>query len=175
MGLAEQMIQGRTIADMFVVSRSEPGVIIEQQLAHGAVSGEAGEPASLSSAEVKVLVEAALKLEKHFAIAQDIEWAIDERGQLVILQARELRLKQAHRQSVRSGKSVLPLASGGTTIFAGHAVGEAWVSARRDLDSFRGAVLIASRPPGACCRVPEDCRSDHSVWESCRPCSDVGP
>jgi pyruvate, water dikinase len=147
-GLAEQMVQGQTTADMFVVSRNEPGLIYQQQLACELIPGiPKKEDASLTSAEVKTLVEMALKVEKHFGHSQDIEWAIDEQGRAAILQTRELRLEKSHPEAGRQSTSDSPLLSGGTTIFAGRAVGEAWVlHSKRDIGSVpEGAVLVVEQ------------------------------
>jgi pyruvate,water dikinase len=146
-GLAKLMVQGQTTADMFVVSRNEPGIILQKQLACELTPGIAREDASLTSAEVKTLVEMALKVEKHFGHAQDIEWAIDEQGRAAILQTRLLRLAESKPEASRQSASDSPLLSGGTTIFAGRAVGEAWVlHSKRDMDSVpEGALLVVEQ------------------------------
>jgi len=125
-GLAEDMVQGRAAADVFWASRTEPGEILERRPAYDAVPGK-NKDVSISTAEVKTLVESALQIEKHFGRPQDIEWAIDQSGKLAILQARELRLADSQPQQTRSGKLPDPLLSGGITIFAGCAVGNAWI------------------------------------------------
>jgi pyruvate,water dikinase len=140
-GLAEQMVQGHVAAAVFLASRKEPGVLIERH--PGDAASAANGKVSLSPADVKVLVESALKIERHFGNPQDIEWAIDEQGKPVILQARQLRLTERGRQPVSPGKLPPPLASGGTTIFAGRAVGEAWIMRPgRNLDSVPEAALV---------------------------------
>ncbi len=126
-GLADQMAQGQANADMFEVSRKEPGVIHHQKSAGDLTPEIAHKGVSLSSADVKTLVEMALTVEEHFGHAQDIEWAIDPEGRAVILQARALRLTENSPERVRQSTRDTPVLSGGTTIFAGRAVGEAWV------------------------------------------------
>jgi pyruvate,water dikinase len=146
-GLAEEMVQDRAAADVFLASRKEPGVILERRPALDAVTEKSG-GMLLSPAEMKVLVEAALKVENHFGRPQDIEWAIDRRGQLAILQARELRLTERRLHTVPSEKFPAPLLSGGTTIFAGRAVGNAWIMRPgRNLDSVPEAALMVVDQP----------------------------
>src|SRR5207248_8837849 len=45
---------------------------------------------SLSGAQVRRLAELGAKVEAHFGVPQDIEWAIDASGQVFLLQARPI-------------------------------------------------------------------------------------
>jgi pyruvate,water dikinase len=125
-GLADEIVQGTAVAEGFLASRKMPGLVFEipgaADWAH-----EKSSRISLSPTHVKTLVETGLKLEKHFGHPLDIEWAIDERDALVILQARELRLPETQIQTSFQGALPTPLMSGGTTIFPGRSVGEAYV------------------------------------------------
>jgi pyruvate,water dikinase len=139
-GLAEKIVQGQALADVLWASRDQTGAALEQH-----VPGDASEKVEpvLRPEDVKALVESALKLEKHFGRPQDIEWAIDGMGKLVILQTRELRLAEAQRKSVSPARVAVPLVSGGTTIFPGQAVGEAWIMhPGRNLDGVPEAALV---------------------------------
>ena len=141
-GLAEELVQGRANADVFLASRKEAGVVLEQRPASREVSDK-NSGVSLGPSHVKILVESALRIEKHFGCPQDIEWAIDQSGQLAILQARELRLAEGRLRQALSGKLPVPLLSGGATIFAGRAVGDAWIlRPGRSLDSVPEAALM---------------------------------
>jgi pyruvate,water dikinase len=143
-GLADEIVQGKAMADVFLASRKEPGLIFEKHAAAGLISDKSTR-LTLNFAHAKTLVETGLKLEKHFGHPQDIEWAIDQGGELVILQARELRLPEGEgpMQAPPQGKVPVPLMSGGTTIFPGRAVGESYVlHAGRSLSSVPAAALI---------------------------------
>jgi pyruvate,water dikinase len=101
----------------------------------------------LSADDIAVLADYAVKLEDHYGYPQDIEWAIDSSGSIIILQSRSLRADN-------SGKSypVLPVLTGyplliekGVTVSGGVGFGPAFhVSSDEDLLNFPdGAVLVA--------------------------------
>jgi pyruvate,water dikinase len=125
-GLADEIVQGTAVADVFLASRKMPGLILEKPVT-GNLGREKSSGLSLSSVHVKALVETGLQLEKHFGHPQDIEWAVDQSDALVILQARELRLPEAQQQVPWRGTLPVPFLAGGTTIFPGRSVGEAYV------------------------------------------------
>jgi pyruvate,water dikinase len=91
----------------------------------------------LGAAEVRMLVDAALRLEEHYGYALDIEWAIENDSRLFILQARPLR-KSAHpganfHEDHRSEVSQIPadrhpvLLAGGASACDGVAAGRAYL------------------------------------------------
>ncbi|MBA4366866.1 MAG: phosphoenolpyruvate synthase, partial [Desulfobacterium sp.] len=101
----------------------------------------------LSADNIAVLAGYARQLEEHYGYPQDIEWAIDSRGSIFILQSRSLR-------GLDSGKSnpVLPVLTGypllienGVTVSGGVGFGPAFhVSSDEDLLNFPdGAILVA--------------------------------
>ena len=47
----------------------------------------------LSPEQIKTLAGYALKLEEHYRAPQDVEWALDRQGRLLVLQSRPLRLQ----------------------------------------------------------------------------------
>jgi len=55
------------------------------------VPEELEDESSLNSSQIELLANYALKLEKHYGYALDIEWAIDQNDKLYILQARPLK------------------------------------------------------------------------------------
>jgi pyruvate,water dikinase len=103
------------------------------------------EPAALELARI------ALRIEQHFGCAQDIEWALNGRAEIVILQCRPLRQQQAgatqNRKSVEIPVSTV-LASGGVTASPGAASGIVFIARKEsDLLSFpAGAVLVVQQP-----------------------------
>ncbi len=54
------------------------------------VGGE-GFLASIADHTAVELAHIALRIEDHYGVAQDIEWALDDKGEIVILQCRPLR------------------------------------------------------------------------------------
>jgi len=140
-GVAAEIASGRQPADLFVVSRRRPHRVLERNIvnkeqilvadAGGGLSRlalEAGLSAapSIGEPELETLAEWGMRLEEHFRKPQDVEWALDEAGELWILQARPLAV--AEGSAVRRGKvKSAPLASGGRTVYAGLASGPAYM------------------------------------------------
>ena len=104
LGLGEQLVSGRATPDTFVLGRS-PLRIIHQEispkaerlvaLAEGgtalqAVAGDEVKLSCVSEATVLDLAARALALEAHFRTPQDVEWAVDPAGRLLLLQSRPL-------------------------------------------------------------------------------------
>jgi pyruvate,water dikinase len=163
-GLGRYAVEGRVSADHYRISRVE-GQTLSQRIgrkevelvARGAGTQERAVPVSrqqapcLRPAQIKALTEYALALEEHFHRPQDVEWALDGRGHLQVLQSRPLRLPE--QAVVRPSSEVVRAAverhpvilSGGTVASPGVGAGPAWVVGRdQDLRGFpRGAVLVA--------------------------------
>jgi pyruvate,water dikinase len=105
--------------------------------------------ACLSEDQARELATLGLRLEKHFGSPQDIEWALDEEGRFVILQARPLRLEgreldgKAPCTEIPEGAKVL--VDGGEVACPGIGFGPAvHVRTESDLLSFPdGGVLVA--------------------------------
>lgn len=92
-GLGEAVVSGRVIPDHFVIDKNtkkvlkkqiaEKDIRIDWDPSTGTVKELPVFPQfrkrpSLSTAEIGVLVDYALKIEKHYGIFMDIEWAIDK-------------------------------------------------------------------------------------------------
>jgi pyruvate,water dikinase len=111
-GLGAAMVGGRVPADRFIVSRALP----HEEISRSIVSKENAlrivlgggvriEPVNkkfqnepcLSAEEIQLLARTAMRLERYFKTPQDIEYAFDDGGQLVILQARPLRIPPPDR------------------------------------------------------------------------------
>jgi len=104
-GLGESVVSGNVTPDKFVVDRSErqviertPGqklkrvVMRDQGISEEEVPTDERGKLSLSDEEVIDIVVLAEKMESHFGVPQDVEWAIDDslpaRENVVLLQAR---------------------------------------------------------------------------------------
>ncbi|MGB7631914.1 MAG: PEP/pyruvate-binding domain-containing protein, partial [Candidatus Deferrimicrobium sp.] len=115
-GLGKTVVEGKGNSDRFVISRLPPHPVISREVAYkekqyeippqgGMVLTEVpsaqAELQTVSDDFLARLAEAALHIEKHMKSAQDIEWAEDDRGELVILQARPLRITADFRNITR--------------------------------------------------------------------------
>jgi pyruvate,water dikinase len=113
LGLGEPVVSGKAEVDQYYVSRIHPFNILERRIgvkrtrmvpAPGENVQEEAVPetertaASLSDEQVLALTQSAMTLERYFRQPQDIEWAIDAGGRLVILQSRPLSMQ---RETVR--------------------------------------------------------------------------
>jgi pyruvate,water dikinase len=114
----------------------------------------------LSEAECRELARLARDLEAWRGKPMDIEWAIDPRGALFVLQARPLSTaveEVAPAPELASGEA--PIATGGQMACPGAAAGVvAAIRGERDLDHFpSGAVLVARHSSPRFARVMERC------------------
>ena len=140
-GLGLDIASGRVPADLFVLERRPPHNVVEQNIVHkteqivlgdneGVVHRptpieEADEP-SLLPPQLQQLADWGVRIEQHFGVPQDIEWAMDHDGQLWILQARPLVLGDGshHGKARVKGEPVL---AGGRTVYAGRVSGPAFL------------------------------------------------
>ncbi|MEJ5357826.1 MAG: PEP/pyruvate-binding domain-containing protein [Desulfobacterales bacterium] len=167
-GLGPYAVDGIVPPDAYVFEKTTPPRLAEKRIAEqsvrlvglpgGAVAeeeipeAERGLP-SLSDAQAAELAAAALRLEEHFQAPQDVEWALDEAGGVVILQARPLRIEGGepgedcplppapppHAQTLLEGAEIACVGVG-----CGVAV---HVRSEKDLASFPdGGVLVAVHP-----------------------------
>ena len=106
---------------------------------------------ALTPEQLRTLGEYALRLERHYGRPQDVEWAVDPVGDVVILQSRALRglrrgqARQAELPAVE-GRAVL--LQGGCAAAAGAGSGPVYL-VRDDAGLLRfpaGAVLVAAHP-----------------------------
>ena len=100
-GLGESVVSGRVTVDSYIVNKSGDirEVTIgskETQIIYGdtntkeeSVSEEKRTARTLNDSEIAALVSAALKIEKHYGMPMDIEWAI-QKNEIYILQARAI-------------------------------------------------------------------------------------
>jgi len=97
-GLGESVVSGQVSPDRFLVSRQpakgkEEYQVVGKEIAAkmvSAVSQEMSQKASLADSEVVRLAEVGSSIESLFRSPQDIEWAIDNEGELYVLQTRPI-------------------------------------------------------------------------------------
>ncbi|HTZ18759.1 MAG TPA: PEP/pyruvate-binding domain-containing protein [Dissulfurispiraceae bacterium] len=113
-----------------------------------------------------LLNELALKaqlIEKHFRRPQDIEWAIDPKGKMFILQSRELRMDEGSSMQCPSGadnfesRTVL-MKNKGTGVQKGISTGRVFVAMTPDdaKDIPKGAILVSKRDFSVFVRLMND-------------------
>ena len=141
-GLGADVVGGTANADLFVLSRRPPGEILERRVARKcselveepdlpgvvrrAIPERHRETAALEDGDIERLARVGLDIERHFGCAQDIEWAMDEGGRLVVLQARPLRLP--HRAARAHPGMPLPAKLRGRPLSPGRAVGPVFLA-----------------------------------------------
>ena len=140
-GFAGGLVAGDAPADLFHLDRRDPKRVVHyviaakrdrlvtgatSQLTRCANDSAAADAPSVSPDEMSTLADLGLRCERHFGGPQDIEWAIDARGAVRLLQTRPLRLVDGDAGS--STTACRPLLTGGVTIFPGRAVAPALVA-----------------------------------------------
>ncbi len=163
-GLGPYAVDGVITPDSHTVSKDEDPTILEAKISHKSVQLvsnpdgglvevdvplEKQQAPCISPEQIKLLASYAIRLEKHYGSPQDMEWAQDSQGNILVLQTRPLRLEyhkstETHPDSIDSDRYPL-LISGGAVACPGVGFGPAHhVRTEDDLSNFPdGAVLIA--------------------------------
>ncbi len=162
-GLPKAVVDGEFAADEFVLSREEPPKIVARRisskesrlildpaegLTREALPETERQAPALDDDEARRVAEAALEIERHFGLPQDVEWALDRDGQVVVLQSRPLQQFTPAASVVSGNDGADPLVGGGICVSPGAAAGPV-VRVERDSDALRfpdGAVLVVSHP-----------------------------
>jgi len=163
-GLPKSVVDGSAATDSFVVSRGESMAILEKVIpvkdqkfvcypeegvCRLEVTGEESCMASLTDDEAKELARLAVRIEACYKRPQDIEWAVDRKGSIVMLQCRPLFQKAEKGKSSHEEKDdrAKALVRGGVTASTGVGSGPVFV-ARKDMDALQfpaGAVLVTEQ------------------------------
>ncbi len=162
-GLGKLIVDGTVTAETYIVSRKPEISILEKipgKQNKMLICKEEGDieeislpdtPAlfSLSDEQIIALSKIALKIEEYYGYPQDIEWALDEDGNIFILQARALRIIEKKAET----KLLLPtrikghniLIDKGFTACKGVGYGKAFIlKSDEELKDFpEGYVLVA--------------------------------
>lgn len=171
-GLGAAVVEGAPADTLIIEKRT--GAILEQSTAEkitqmkaargGGTVDEELPPElrripSLTAAQARELAEAAAEIEKYFRRPQDIEWALDRKGKLYILQSRALRPAPDGRPSGEARLTVesrrIGLRNMGLVVCGGVGAGKVFLAKRiEDIENFpRGAVLVARNDSSAFIRV----------------------
>jgi len=139
----DRKILSREIAD----KKNQFVVLAQGGIVARPVPEELQDRPCLTPAQIDILVDYGLRLEAHYGIPMDIEWALDSKDQLVILQARPLQraggLDQA--ESCKLVPGLTPLLFGGQVASPGEASGPAYlVQPEHELSAIpQGSILVA--------------------------------
>jgi pyruvate,water dikinase len=82
----KRRIEIKEIASKKVWLRSDPGAGLQE----GLVPDDLADRPCLTDSQIQLLVHYGFKLEDHYRVPLDIEWAMDQRGKIYVLQARPL-------------------------------------------------------------------------------------
>ena len=166
-GLGPYAVDGVVPPDSYVFSKDAEPVLISSRiqekpaqlvarddgsLAEESLSPEVGRQACLSAGKACELARMGLALEAHFGAPQDVEWAMDAAGGLLVLQTRPLRL-ESRDASDRAAAAAAPegaevIIENAEVACAGSGCGPAvLVRSESDLADFPdGGVLVAVHP-----------------------------
>jgi len=165
-GLPKAVVDGSSSVDVFVVSREEPIRVVRREIPRKelklacypgegirrlALPEHEGVQPSLTDSQVLELARLAVEVEAYYRMPQDIEWALDERGAMILLQCRPLQQAPATgergaTEGAGPGTSTA-LLSGGVTASPGVGTGRVF-RVKRDADALRfpdGAVLVTAQ------------------------------
>jgi pyruvate, water dikinase len=165
-GLGAPIVAGEVRADLYTMDREEPYSLKSldvvrkpEQLVPKKGGGtdvrmvhqELQTTTCLTDEQMRQIAEAGLKIERFFKKPQDIEWAIDNEDNLVILQARSLNIKDQVAKLVCDISSVLDdfqiiFKNKGSIAQEGIATGKVFlVKTEEELDRFPSdAVLVTA-------------------------------
>jgi len=145
-GLGNHIVDGTSAYDLLRIGRESPHAIVAVHLATGESAN-----ACLSDVHARELAQLSLRIEQHFGTPQDIEWAVDRDGRLVILQARPsgtLTPTNAGAAPDSASFEAAPILAGGATASRGVASGAVRrVKTQEQALHFpRDAVLVVETP-----------------------------
>ncbi len=163
-GLPKAVVDGSAACDLVVVARTDPMAVVaedirpkdrkfvcypEEGVCRLDVTGDERQLPSITHAQAVELARTAVLLERHYGTAQDVEWAIDPRGVITLLQCRPLQQKPV--ATAHPDASAAPAADdasavfrGGVTASPGAACGPVFI-AEKDADILafpEGAILM---------------------------------
>ncbi len=161
-GLGPYAVDGVITPDTYVVAKGAGLPIIEQQvsqkpvklvaLTEGGLQEIPVEPElqnspCLTADQISTLASHVLAVEKHHGYPQDVEWALDRNGQILILQTRPLHLEKVELKMPALVRDCTVLVEGGVVAYPGVGCGTAFhVSGDEDLARFPdNGVLVARR------------------------------
>jgi pyruvate, water dikinase len=122
-GLGSTVVGGEVTPDEFLISKVTGEIVrrtvnrkeVEHRPAEGGgivtleVSGERAAAPCLDDERLRVLVEVARSVERHFGSHQDIEWALDHEGEAFVVQSRPVTATATPHHEAPKGKTALDM------------------------------------------------------------------
>ncbi|MHB8788278.1 MAG: PEP/pyruvate-binding domain-containing protein [Desulfobulbaceae bacterium] len=159
-GLGDKLVGGRCTPETVVVRREEVGFRVERgpppaapagNLSQSAPAGGEGRSAlSVTDEQALQLASWARQIEKWYQTPQEIEWSLDRRGDLFLLQARPMLIQEKIAAAGHLDTGAFPvLIGGGETASRGAACGPVYRIDREEqlADVPAGAVLVTVVTP----------------------------
>jgi pyruvate,water dikinase len=165
-GLPKSVVDGSFIPDLYVISRGEPMKVQGKEIAvkdqkYACYPGEgvsrleidddSRSQASIDDGQALLLAQLAVRLEIYYGVPQDIEWAIDKEGAIIILQCRPLKQVGDHAVTgagtAREEEERPVILKGGVSASPGAGAGRVFI-VKRDMDILQfpeGGVLVAAQ------------------------------
>ena len=168
MGLGKSAVDGTATPDVYAIDRSS-GHIVQKRIAQkksvlslnpsggirkSILSGENNQPC-LDDSQIRSMAEQALQIEKHYNAPQDIEWCIDGKNDLFILQSRQLRFSSQRAKDRKKYDGYRIIMDRGNIVCPGIGSGKAFIL-KDDKDVAQvpsGSVLVAPHPSPVLVRV----------------------
>ncbi|MCA1743868.1 MAG: PEP/pyruvate-binding domain-containing protein, partial [Desulfovibrionales bacterium] len=160
-GFGQRIVSGEDTGDEYVVNKSDLKIENldispkKKMYSYGNnkwprlmdVPEELQEKQVLSHDEIQLMARYGLSLEKFFRQAQDVEWVRSEEGELLIVQARPLRLIDSNDNEGPDEETFITdyplIISGGKTASRGRWIGKVYMAKTpRDLSPVKDAVLV---------------------------------
>ncbi|HDK17650.1 MAG TPA: hypothetical protein ENG75_06885, partial [Nitrospirae bacterium] len=164
-GLGKTVVDGSVDADHFIISKDETYRVIDSRtgkknvmisadpkggVSEMVISPEEGEKQCLNEEQLKKLAHYAVTIEHYFKKPQDIEWAIDRKGDIFIVQSRPLRVSSKIRAGSRNISCKLDkydVIMEGKGVIAQRGIGSGKVFVLKSLDDLKdfvaGSILVA--------------------------------
>lgn len=158
-GLGQSAVEGRVTPDIYILDRNDNGRLVNRTIGRQQVQlvadPESGvvreeplpaqrqENACLTAEQIHTLYDFACLLERHFGAPQDIEWTIDPRGVIYILQVRPLQVSETVAEPPAVEIEEVPVVSG-TSIHPGVASGPVFLVRDLQLGNVpKGSILVS--------------------------------
>ena len=128
-GLPKMVVDGRSAVDQFVISRHPPHAVRARKIGDKTVAyrclaqegicrnelvGEQGRAPSIDDRQATALARLAVAIEAYYGQPQDIEWAIDGQGRIILLQCRPLSIAPAQDAPAAPAQAAAPDADAAT-------------------------------------------------------------
>ncbi len=170
-GLGKYAVEGAVTPDLYVVAKQDGLRLVEEKIAHKPrgshglarrglsgtdfSTGTGGRSLSEPGADTDSWPKSAWPWKSILAAPQDVEWAEDQEGAIVILQSRPLRLESlvapapnADTTAAPLTPEILPLLEGGQRAVGGVAAGPVyWLHSDREIDKVPEGAVVALRHP----------------------------